>query len=101
MLEMAVFYNQIFPVLTTCPLFDTTKTTTDLEFPGWTDQDSIKTYISRVRDCLQDDQSKQALNEYLSQDALDMLYNKFVGRYRPAIVGRSFASLATTTNTMK
>ncbi|KAF9960672.1 hypothetical protein BGZ70_008520, partial [Mortierella alpina] len=38
-------------------------------------------HISRVRDCLQDDQSKQALNEYLSQDALDMLYHKFVGRY--------------------
>ncbi|KAF9951959.1 hypothetical protein BGZ70_000789, partial [Mortierella alpina] len=57
-----------------------------LEFPGWTDQESIKTYISRVRDCLQDDQSKQALNECLSQDALDMLFEKFVGRYRPAIV---------------
>ncbi|KAG0060267.1 hypothetical protein BGZ89_012410 [Linnemannia elongata] len=47
--------------------------------------DSIKTYISRVRDCLQDDQSKQALGEFLSQEAVDMLHRKFVGRYRPAI----------------
>ncbi|KAF9974931.1 hypothetical protein BGZ75_000671 [Mortierella antarctica] len=67
-------------------LKDSSSTFEYLEFPGWTDQDSMKTYISRVRDCLQDEQSKQALNEYLSQDALDMLYDKFVGRYRPAIV---------------
>lgn len=56
-----------------------------LEFPGWTDKDSIKAYISRVRDCLQDDQSKQALDEFLSQEAVEMLHQKFVGRYRPAI----------------
>ncbi|KAF9271297.1 hypothetical protein BGZ68_003861, partial [Mortierella alpina] len=64
----------------------TAKTTTDLEFPGWTSKESINTYVSRVQECLQDQQSKQALNEYLSQDALDMLFDKFVGRYRPAIV---------------
>ncbi|KAF9924400.1 hypothetical protein BGZ67_009274 [Mortierella alpina] len=67
-------------------LKDSSSTFEYLEFPGWTDRDSMKTYISRVRDCLQDEQSKQALNEYLSQNALDMLYDKFVGRYRPAIV---------------
>ncbi|KAF9123631.1 hypothetical protein BG015_005274, partial [Linnemannia schmuckeri] len=32
-----------------------------------------------------DEQSKQALNEYLPQEAVDMLFQKFVGRYRPAI----------------
>ncbi|KAF9924655.1 hypothetical protein BGZ67_009152, partial [Mortierella alpina] len=57
-----------------------------LEFPGWTSKESINTYVSRVQECLQDEQSKQALNECLSQDALDMLFDKFVGRYRPAIV---------------
>ncbi|KAF9557893.1 hypothetical protein EC968_007407, partial [Mortierella alpina] len=57
-----------------------------LEFPGWTSKESIKTYVSRVQECLQDEQSKQALNECISQDALNMLFDKFVGRYRPAIV---------------
>ncbi|KAF9923555.1 hypothetical protein BGZ67_009766, partial [Mortierella alpina] len=67
-------------------LKDSSTTFDYLEFPGWTDQDSIKSYISRVRDCLKDEKSRQALNEYLSQDALAMLYDKFVGRYRPCIV---------------
>ncbi|KAF9113508.1 hypothetical protein BGX30_006927, partial [Mortierella sp. GBA39] len=56
-----------------------------LEFPGWTNQESIKKYISRVRTCLQDDQSKRALDEHLPQGAVDMLLNKFSGRFRPAI----------------
>jgi len=38
-----------------------------------------------VRDCLHDEQSKVALDEYLSQEAVDMLFQKFMGRYRPAI----------------
>ncbi|KAF9922893.1 hypothetical protein BGZ67_010221, partial [Mortierella alpina] len=67
-------------------LKDSSSTFEYLEFPGWTDQESIKTYISRVQDCLKDEKSKQALNEYLSRDALGMLYDKFMGRYRPAIV---------------
>jgi hypothetical protein len=56
-----------------------------LEFPGWTSKESIITYISRVRDCLHDEQSKLALDEFLTQEALEMLFQKFVGRYRPAI----------------
>ncbi|KAF9556636.1 H(+)-transporting V1 sector ATPase subunit A [Mortierella alpina] len=67
-------------------LKDSSTTFDYLEFPGWTDQDSIKAYISRVRNCLKDEKSRQALNEYLSKDALAMLYDKFVGRYRPCIV---------------
>ncbi|KAF9536754.1 hypothetical protein EC957_009801 [Mortierella hygrophila] len=33
----------------------------------------------------EDEHSKQALNEYLSQEAVEMLFQKFEGRYRPAI----------------
>ncbi|KAF9405371.1 hypothetical protein BGZ94_003574, partial [Podila epigama] len=33
----------------------------------------------------EDDQSKLALDEHLPQDAVEMLFQKFVGRYRPAI----------------
>jgi hypothetical protein len=42
-------------------------------------------YISRARDCLHDEQSKMALDEFLSEEAVEMLFQKFVGRYRPAI----------------
>ncbi|KAG9319369.1 hypothetical protein KVV02_000942 [Mortierella alpina] len=67
-------------------LKDSSTTLDYLEFPGWTSKESINTYVSRVQECLQDEQSKQALNECLLQDAVDMLFDKFVGRYRPAIV---------------
>lgn len=57
-----------------------------MEFPGFTDLESIKAYLSRVRKCLLDDESKRVFDERLPQDALDMLFGKLVGRYRPAIV---------------
>ncbi|KAF9969015.1 hypothetical protein BGZ73_008842, partial [Actinomortierella ambigua] len=66
-------------------LKDSSTTFEYVEFPGWTDEDSIKRYISRVRMCLADDQSKLALDDHLPQEAVDMLFKKFVGRYRPAI----------------
>ncbi|KAF9968233.1 hypothetical protein BGZ73_000206, partial [Actinomortierella ambigua] len=47
--------------------------------------ESINKYISRVRSCLEDDQSKLALDEHLSQEVVEMLFTKFVGRFRPAI----------------
>ncbi|KAG9062135.1 hypothetical protein KI688_006467 [Linnemannia hyalina] len=48
-------------------------------------KESINTYISRVRDCLHDEQPKLALDECLSQEAVEMPFQKFVGRYRPTI----------------
>ncbi|KAG9060866.1 hypothetical protein KI688_007935 [Linnemannia hyalina] len=56
------------------------------EFPGWIGLESIKAYVSRVRRCLLNDESRRVLGESLPQDALDMLFDKFVDRYRPAIV---------------
>ncbi|KAG0208962.1 hypothetical protein BGX31_002232, partial [Mortierella sp. GBA43] len=56
-----------------------------LEFPEWTSKESIMTYISRVRDCLHDEESKLALDEFFSHEALEMLFQKFAGRYHPAI----------------
>ncbi|KAG9060876.1 hypothetical protein KI688_007945 [Linnemannia hyalina] len=56
------------------------------EFPGWIGLESIKAYVSRVRRCLLNDESRRVLDESLPQDALDMLFDKFVDRYRPAIV---------------
>ncbi|KAG9319078.1 hypothetical protein KVV02_001720 [Mortierella alpina] len=57
-----------------------------IEFPGWSSLESIEAYVSRVRKCLLDDESRRVFDEHLPQDALDMLFDKFVGRYRPAIV---------------
>ncbi|KAF9089137.1 hypothetical protein BGX23_006905 [Mortierella sp. AD031] len=57
-------------------LKDSSTTFEFMEFPGWTDQDSIKAYISRVRKCLLDDESSQALDERLPQKAIDMLFEK-------------------------
>ena len=57
-----------------------------MEFPGWTDQESINAYVSRVRSCLLDDESKRVFDERVPQDALAMLFDKFVGRFRPATV---------------
>ncbi|KAG0360357.1 hypothetical protein BGX24_005575 [Mortierella sp. AD032] len=45
-----------------------------MEFPGSTDKESIKTYISR------------ALDVRLPLEAVDMLFEKFAGRFRPAAV---------------
>ncbi|KAG0053924.1 hypothetical protein BGZ90_006089 [Linnemannia elongata] len=56
-----------------------------VEFPGFTDLESIKAYVSRVRNCLLDDESRRVFDERLPQEALDMLFDKFVGRFRPAI----------------
>ncbi|KAF9578497.1 hypothetical protein BGW38_005666, partial [Lunasporangiospora selenospora] len=66
-------------------LKDSSTTFEYLEFPGWAEKESIYTYISRVRNSLQNEQSKQAWDELLSQEAVDMLFQKFAGRYRPAI----------------
>jgi hypothetical protein len=51
--------------------------------------------------CLQGGKSKQALNEYLPQGAIDLLFEKFAGRFRPAISGKCFASVENTTKKMK
>ncbi|KAG0276640.1 hypothetical protein BGZ97_010055, partial [Linnemannia gamsii] len=57
-----------------------------MEFPGYTNLESIKAYVSRVRRCLLDDESRRVFDERPPQEALDMLFDKFVGRYRPDIL---------------
>ncbi|KAF8923383.1 hypothetical protein BGZ58_003017 [Dissophora ornata] len=66
-------------------LKDSSTTLEHIEFPGWTNQDSIAAYVSRVRTCLQDEQSKLALDNHIPKEAMEMLFNKFEGRFRPAI----------------
>ncbi|KAF9916671.1 hypothetical protein FBU30_001209 [Linnemannia zychae] len=66
-------------------LKDSSTTFEHVEFPGWKDQDSITAYIDRVRRCLPDNESKFALDEHIPKDAVEMLFDRFKGRYRPAI----------------
>ncbi|KAF9271747.1 hypothetical protein BGZ88_005674, partial [Linnemannia elongata] len=42
--------------------------------------------LPQLRRCLLDDESRRIFDERLPQDALDMLFDKFVGRFRPAII---------------
>ncbi|KAF9428372.1 hypothetical protein BGZ94_002634 [Podila epigama] len=67
-------------------LKDSSNTFDYMEFPGWESKESIESYISQVRTCLPHKQSRQAFAQRLPQDAIDMLFVKFEGRYRPAIV---------------
>jgi len=41
--------------------------------------------IARVRTCLEDDQSKLALDKHIPNEATEMLFKKFMGCYRSAI----------------
>ncbi|KAG0246148.1 hypothetical protein BG011_002527, partial [Mortierella polycephala] len=66
-------------------LKDTSSTFHYMEFPGWTDQESIAAYISRVRSCLADDDSRRALDERLPQGSTDMMFEKLTGRFRPIV----------------
>ncbi|KAF9401563.1 hypothetical protein BGZ76_007526, partial [Entomortierella beljakovae] len=56
-----------------------------VDIPGWTDKLSITSYIVRLRDTLPDKSSKQALDQLLPQDAIDLLHKKLTGRFRPIV----------------
>ncbi|KAF9412654.1 hypothetical protein BGZ76_005145, partial [Entomortierella beljakovae] len=56
-----------------------------VEFPGWTDKSSIMSYIASLRDSLPDDESKQELDQLIPQEAVDMLFEKLTGRFRPIV----------------
>lgn len=46
----------------------------------------MKMYIARVRECLLDDDSRQTSDEHLLQEAINMPFKRFAGRFRPAAV---------------
>ncbi|KAF9432549.1 hypothetical protein BGZ76_010636, partial [Entomortierella beljakovae] len=57
-----------------------------IDIPGWTDKSSITSYIVRLKDTLPDDSSKQALDQLLPQEAIDLLYERLKGRFRPIVI---------------
>ncbi|KAG0325099.1 hypothetical protein BGZ99_001065 [Dissophora globulifera] len=56
-----------------------------IEFPGWTDRDSIQSYIDRVKEHLSDNNSKNVVDALIPPEAVDMLHRKLTGRFRPII----------------
>ena len=68
---------------------------------GWTDRDSMKAYISQIRRCLLDDESGHTLDERFPQEAVDMMSEKFVRRFRPATVAMVCLFVSIEMNTTK
>ncbi|ORY88699.1 hypothetical protein BCR41DRAFT_31343 [Lobosporangium transversale] len=54
-----------------------------LEFPGWTSQTSVQSFIDRVKDQLPNDESKNAVDALLPEEAVSALYQRLGGRFRP------------------
>ncbi|KAG0326401.1 hypothetical protein BG004_002986 [Podila humilis] len=54
-----------------------------IEFPGWTDRDSVQAYVDRIKEQLLDDESKAQLGALIPRTAVDMLYERLSGRFRP------------------
>ncbi|KAG9063839.1 hypothetical protein KI688_003951 [Linnemannia hyalina] len=56
-----------------------------MEFPGWTNRESVDTYIANLRNFLQDEDAKRALDMLLPSEAIDMMMERLVGRFRPMV----------------
>ncbi|KAF9153552.1 hypothetical protein BGX20_004877, partial [Mortierella sp. AD010] len=54
-----------------------------IEFPGWTNQASVQSFINRVKGQLLDDESKNAMDTLLPEEAVCMLHQRLGGRFRP------------------
>ncbi|KAF8959560.1 hypothetical protein BGZ46_001744, partial [Entomortierella lignicola] len=54
-----------------------------LEFPGWTNQASVQSFIERVKGQLLDDESRNAVDALLPKEAATMLLQRLGGRFRP------------------
>ncbi|KAG0364827.1 hypothetical protein BGZ54_007115 [Gamsiella multidivaricata] len=55
------------------------------DFPGWTDRNSIQSYIDRVKEHLLDSESKNMVDTLIPPEAVDMLHRRFTGRFRPIV----------------
>lgn len=46
------------------------------EFPGWSSRDSIQSYVERVKDHMQDYESKSSVDTLIPPAAVDMLHKR-------------------------
>ena len=61
-----------------------------LEFPGWTDCQSVETYIAGLRRSLLDEDARQALDTLFPPEAIRMMIDRLVGRFRPIVSSKSY-----------
>ncbi|KAF9374896.1 hypothetical protein BGX21_003999, partial [Mortierella sp. AD011] len=54
-----------------------------IAFPGWTDQASIQSFIDRLKDQLQDEESRDMVDALLPEAAVRTLHQRLRGRFRP------------------
>lgn len=57
-----------------------------MEFPRFTDLDSIKAYVAGMRELLPTDDAKQGLDRLLRPEALQAITKRLVGRFHTAVV---------------
>jgi hypothetical protein len=55
------------------------------EFPGWVSRHSVQSYVDRIKEQLPDKDSKQKLGALIPPAAIDMLYKRLGGRFRPIV----------------
>ncbi|KAG0042496.1 hypothetical protein BGZ83_000396 [Gryganskiella cystojenkinii] len=58
---------------------------TYLEFPGWTDRQSVESYLAGLRRSLPDEDARQALDTLFPPKAIDMMIQRLIGRYHPLV----------------
>lgn len=66
------------------------------EFPGWMGTDLIQSYIEHVKLLLPDEEyeeSKSIIDTLLPQEAVNMLYERLMGRFRPIVTAMYVKSL--------
>ncbi|KAF9110171.1 hypothetical protein BGX30_008083, partial [Mortierella sp. GBA39] len=56
-----------------------------MEFPGWTGRESIEAYIAGLRNLLPTEDAKLALDRLLQPEAIEMMTERLVGRFRPVV----------------
>jgi len=56
-----------------------------MEFMGWQSKGSVQEFINRIKNRLNDDEWKQRIDMLIPPKAIDMLYEKLTGRFRPIV----------------
>ncbi|KAF9089423.1 hypothetical protein BGX27_002464 [Mortierella sp. AM989] len=54
-----------------------------MEFPCWTTRESVVSYIVKIRNLLQDEEAKLVLDGLLPPEAISLMIQRLVGRFRP------------------
>ncbi|KAF9426582.1 hypothetical protein BGZ76_002697 [Entomortierella beljakovae] len=57
-----------------------------LDYPGWTSPSSIQAYIDRVKSQVLDEESKKKIDTLLPLEAIDVMFERLAGRFRPIIM---------------